>query len=357
MAVKYKWLAERLREMIRNKQKEGTDRMPTELELTRRYHVSRQTVRQALRLLEEEKLIEKRQGSGTYITGLIAGPLMNTIAVLVSMDKDYIYPGILEDIQDRLGQNGFFTKIYVTENKTEKERQILSELLKNPPRGILAEGCKSALPNPNLDLYRKLKMRKIPVLFLHNYYPGLSSPLFVKDDNYQGSQLLTEYLLSLGHTSIGAAFKRDDLQGMERFQGFMETMRNAGHPVADWQVGWFDSWDQEGLLLEKDREFLKKIIKTSLKTCTAVICYNDLIAYHLIAELQDMGFYLPKDMAVAAFDNTYLSNSQALSITSLSHQRHEIGKKAAQGLLDTIKGLPVKSLEVPWQLSKKASTP
>lgn len=41
--------------------------LPTETELCARYHVSRHTVREALRLLEEAGLVARRQGSGTTV--------------------------------------------------------------------------------------------------------------------------------------------------------------------------------------------------------------------------------------------------------------------------------------------------
>ena len=84
-------------------------------------------------------------------------------------------------------------------------------------------------------------------VFLHNYYQNFSQIPFVKDDNVSGSRQLTEYLLSQGHTAIGGIFHSDDLQGAERFQGFMETMRNQGLPVPDSRVGWFNSHDLDHL--------------------------------------------------------------------------------------------------------------
>ena len=44
-------------------------KIPGENELAEKYGMSRQTVRQALSLLEQESLIERRQGSGTYVRG------------------------------------------------------------------------------------------------------------------------------------------------------------------------------------------------------------------------------------------------------------------------------------------------
>lgn len=69
MAIKYKWLAARLREQLPDYATQGRHRLPTETELAAHYQVSRQTVRQALAVLTQEGLIESRQGSGSYLTG------------------------------------------------------------------------------------------------------------------------------------------------------------------------------------------------------------------------------------------------------------------------------------------------
>ena len=356
MAIKYKWLALRLEDLISTYIKKGLNQLPTEQALCDKYMVSRQTVRQALSLLEAKGLIVKKRGSGSYITGLSSDLSRNVVAVLVSSDTDYIYPGILEDISHSLSDSGFSCKAYVTENRVDKERQILNALLKKPVRGIIAEGCKSALPNPNLDLYRRLIHRGTAVVFLYNYYPALSDCLYAKDDNLYGSSLLVQYLASQGHTSIGAVFKSDDMQGIERYQGFVEAMQSARLPIDDSLIRWYDSYDLDRLVQARDTRFLRDMIRHSLSGCTAVICYNDQIAYYLIQELRLCGFLIPEDLAVASFDNTYLSSSDMLSMTTLSHRPHEMGTLAAEMMLHKLKGLPAVSQEVPWTLNTRAST-
>ena len=85
MAIKYKWLAGRLREQLPDYTANGIHRLPTEAAISQRYKVSRQTVRQALSVLEQEGLIEKRQGSGSYITGRSRGE--DRIDLLLSSDS------------------------------------------------------------------------------------------------------------------------------------------------------------------------------------------------------------------------------------------------------------------------------
>lgn len=356
MSIKYKWLAGRLKEMTEKYRNAGIEKLPTEQELCSRYHVSRQTVRQALALLEDSRLIVKRQGSGSYITGLSSDPSRNTISVLISDDQEYIYPGVLADIRSELDKNGFSSRVHITGNRTETEYQILLGLLDTPPLGVIAEGCKSALPSPNLDLYRRLIKKGTSVVFLHNYYPALADCLYVKDDNAGGSAMLVRHLAERGHISIGGIFKTDDLQSIERYRGFMETMRALHLNTADEKIGWFDSRDQYALETSRDTSFLRVIAKESLTSCTAVVCYNDMIAFYLMQELRQAGYRLPEDMAVTAFDNTYLSNYGPVSVTTLSHKPHEMGTLAAKTLIQRLKGLPADPQEVPWKLNLKEST-
>ena len=55
--------------------------------------------------------------------------------------------------------------------------------------------------------------------------------------------------------------------------------------------------------------------------------------------------------ALAAFNTSYLTTSGLLRATTLTHQTHQPGTLAAQMSINKLKGLPVSSQEVPWQLS------
>ncbi len=356
MAIKYKWLAERLKEMIYSDIEKGIEKLPTEQELCERFRVSRQTVRLSLSLLEEEGLIVKKQGSGSFITGLLTEPESNIIGILVSDDQDYVYPGLINDIQAELSRNGFSSQVYINGRRTRTERRILTDILKHPLRGLIVEGCRSALPNPNLDLYRRLRDRGTALLFVNSPYAALNDCPSIKADNLTGSALLVRHLTELGHTAIGGIFAADEIQGIERYQGFTEAMRDFGLPVPDERIGWFLARDVDGLMKRRNTDFLRRISLEALEDCTAVICHNDMIAYYLIQELRLAGKKLPEEMAVASFDNTYLSNSEWLTITSLAHELHEPGREAARMMVRRLKGLPVQSLELPWELKQKQST-
>jgi GntR family transcriptional regulator len=85
----YYQLASLLRESILTGRYAPSQRIPTEADLVHEYELSRITVRQALRSLEEEGLIRREPGRGTFVTGRqpFAGKLAldGTIEDLISM--------------------------------------------------------------------------------------------------------------------------------------------------------------------------------------------------------------------------------------------------------------------------------
>ena len=84
MTVKYKWVAERLELMIEKNIQNGIHKLPSEQELCTKYHVSRQTIRMALGLLEEKGFIVRKQGSGSFLTGHSSRPQGNVVGILIS---------------------------------------------------------------------------------------------------------------------------------------------------------------------------------------------------------------------------------------------------------------------------------
>jgi DNA-binding GntR family transcriptional regulator len=81
-------LADELRRRILSGQLKPRDNFPTEAELCREHDVSRFTVREALRRLQSEGLIERRRGSGTVVHpaaargGALHQPLSNVSEIL-----------------------------------------------------------------------------------------------------------------------------------------------------------------------------------------------------------------------------------------------------------------------------------
>lgn len=347
---KYELVANSLSEEIRNGGLASGDFLPTEERLTQMYGVSRQTVRKALSVLEENGLIEKKQGSGSVIKGNNPAADSGKVAVITTYIDEYIFPGQLRGVEEVLSKNNFSVILSATGNRICSERKILEDILNDPVAGILVEGTKTAFPNPNIDLYERLIRRGIPIVFFNSFYPGLTGPLYVCADNRRGGYELVNYLLSRGRQSIASIFKADDIQGHERYAGYISAMFDNGIFVSDSKTIWYTTETKDRIFDETGN------ILSSIGDANAVVCYNDEIAYMLIKYLAAHGKRVPEDIAVVSFDNSNLSEMSPVKITSLSYNDMNIGSIAAGKLVDILRGRKACSETIPWKLAEKESS-
>lgn len=355
MAVKYMTLLNELHTDIRMGVYRQTGRLPTEMQLAKMYGVSRQTVRRALGILVEEGLIERRQGSGSRLLDNTAMWAGNNVAVIATFMDDYIFPTLLHHVQSVLEQHNFSTLVYATQNKLNREREILQTIIDNPVRGVLVEGVKTALPNPNLDLYRQLERMGIPVVFFHASYPELDV-VCVSDDNEGGAYQAAEYLIERGHTDIGGIFKSDEQQGLLRCLGLFTAMRDHNLPYPEESVLWYTTEQRAEMMDEGKSPCIAHYLRNEGKQCTAILCHNDEIAHALMQTLESMGLRSPEDVAVCSFDNTYYSDMGSTPVTSLAHEPGSVGRLSAECLVELIHGRPAQSRKVEWELIEKKST-
>lgn len=327
-------------------------KLTSENELTKQFGISRQTVRKAIGVLEEQGVLRRVRGSGTYLNDRRKESLekKNRIAVVTTYVDSYIFPKIIQGIEKQLFERGYSVQIAFTNNTLEREKSVLSDIIsRDDVAGVIVEGTKSGLPNPNLALYRKLMDRKIPILFINTYYPELDAP-HVSLDDVQAARKAVDYLIEKGHRDIGAILKLDDGQGRQRYLGYLQAMEHAGLKVTDSRMVWIDTDESKQLAYCKDK------IMNRLESCTALFCYNDQIAFQLIRMLGDHNIRVPEEVAVISIDDADLAIHSEVPITTLPHPKEKLGAKAAELLLRMIdSGKTVESFEFDTRVIERSS--
>lgn len=154
------------------------EKFPSETILQKKFGYSRQTVRTALQELENEGLIKRVRGSGTYVSyeGNIVDADKPRIGLLLSYYSDYLFPMVYDGIESTLTEQGYEIEVAVTRNRLNDERVCLEGMLKNGVAGLIIEGTKSAFPNPHIHLYNEIIKKKIPTIFIHNHYQNIKFP-------------------------------------------------------------------------------------------------------------------------------------------------------------------------------------
>lgn len=332
-APKYLELVRWINEQIRDKKLVAGQKMYSENELKEMFGVSRQTVRHAIGVLEQDGLIRRVQGSGTYINDsrLVNLSKRMRVGVVTTYVDGYIFPRMIQGIESVLLDAGYSVQIAFTNNQNGREKTILEDIIsRDEVAGIIVETTKSGIPNLNLHLYHEICKRRIQVVFINSYYPQLKIPHVSINDRMAGKKM-TSHLISMGHKEIGGIFKMDDGQGLLRYAGYMEAMAEAGFEVDDARILWIDTEDVKHLDKLSDK------VLDRFKGCTGLFCYNDEVAFGLLDIFKKAGIDVPQDISIVSVDDSELAVLGEVAITSAPHPMEELGRKAAENLLQLIK--------------------
>lgn len=330
---KYLELVKWINDQIQEKKLIPGQKMYSENELKEMFGVSRQTVRHAISVLEQDGMIRRIQGSGTYINDSRLANLAKRmrVSVVTTYVDGYIFPRTIQGIENVLLEAGYSVQIAFTNNQNGREKTILEDIIsRDEVAGLIVETTKSGLPNPNLHLYQEIRKRRIPVIFINSYYPQLKIPHVSINDHMAGWKM-TKHMIAMGHRKIGGIFKLDDGQGRLRYSGYMDAMLDAGLEIDDTRILWIDTEDVKHL----DKLTMK--IMDRLKDCTGVFCYNDEVAFSLVDIFKKAGMRVPQDISIVGVDDSDLAVLGDVAITSAPHPMENLGKKAAENLLRMIK--------------------
>lgn len=149
------------------------------------------------------------------------------------------------------------------------------------------------------------------------------------DDRQVGRQAAA-CLIRAGHEKIGGIFKSDDNQGHLRYQGFEQSLKEAGIRLKGKETVWMDTVSMAEMELWADYLFHR------LEGCTAVVCYNDQVAYRLAGLCEKRGIRIPEDLSLVGIDHLEQAFGGQQKITSFQHPKEALGRRAAENMIRMI---------------------
>jgi LacI family transcriptional regulator len=155
----------------------------------------------------------------------------------------------------------------------------------------------------------------------------------LRSDSQQCGQLAVERLAALGHRRIAcASWQREDLNPWFP-RGYLLGMRAAGlKPRKAWQL------DVE-LTSQGARDAIKRLISLSPRP-TALVCFNNTFARHIVEAAIDRGLQIPGDLSVFGGGGEVVSGLTCNQINWTA-----LGRQAMQMLLAAIDAGPEKPSE------------
>lgn len=188
------------------------------------------------------------------------------------------------------------------------------------------------------DYLIKLKEFKVPIVLV-DHTSLLESTDSILTNNKLGSFKITKLLIDKGYTKIGFFGDLEySLSIKERFFGYQEAMKkfikcDNNDEIADFINHYSVLDDLENYIINQDSEGIQKKILQMDNIPEAFVCSNDNAAIMLITSLKELGYAIPKDIAVVGFDDIVLSSLAMPKITTVRVQKEFMGKNAVNRLL------------------------
>ncbi|HZN89953.1 MAG TPA: LacI family DNA-binding transcriptional regulator [Thermoleophilaceae bacterium] len=248
-----------------------------------------------------------------------------TIGVLIPDLTNPLFPPILRGIEDGLETASYTPLVANTDN--DPERELLDS---QTMRARQVDGIVAATARRDHRLHDALLEAGIELVLVNRRQAELPVSSATADDR-MGMRLAVEYLISLGHERIAhIAGPLDYSTGLDRHEGFHETMRAAGLEPDPELVCVAEAFTEaEGArlcaqLVDRGREF------------TAVAAANDLLALGCYDVFADHGLRCPQEISVVGFNDMPFADRFHPPLTTIHIPHYEIGAAAAELMLERL---------------------
>jgi DNA-binding LacI/PurR family transcriptional regulator len=297
--------------------------------------VSHSTVSRALNrspLIPEEtaERIRKIAAEKGYSASAVARSLVTrrteAIGVVVTSIADPFNGEVVAGIEEVANREGYSVILATSQADPQREMMVVRSFRERRVDGILVASSRLGVQYESLfdDL-------EAPIVLLNNQHPSELAHS-VSIDNSDGGYRVTEHLIALGHREIAYIGDKSGLRSdEERFGGFQAAIKDAQQKIREDLVVRGDGKQAGGSARAKELLALPQ-------RPTAIFCYNDMTALGVIGEVQAKGWTVGREVSVAGFDDLFFTASLQPPLTTFRQPKRDLGKRAMQLLLATLRG-------------------
>lgn len=251
-----------------------------------------------------------------------------TIGIVIPDVRNPFYPTILEGVESILAATPYVSLTGIVE-KPEKIVSIVNAMVDRQMDGVIMIGQR--LPSRELNLVASA----FPIVIVAHHEPDAMSFDTVNNDDRLGGQLAVEHLLRQGYRKpVMVTISRHNTVSMDvdqlRVAGFAQGLKAAGFSAPPRIVPSANRLDDVTAtvrdLLEGD------------DPPDAFFGWADYYALEVLSAVRALGYRVPEDVGIIGYDNSDPCAYTQNDLSSIDQSGLEIGRKAAQLLLERING-------------------
>jgi LacI family transcriptional regulator len=285
------------------------------------------------------------------------------IGVLINASNATISTEFLRGVQTVLN-SGDFSPIVFSHTDCAEQANCLQRCIDRRVDGLIVNASHDEMGRFDTSGFKAYLERGAPVIEVFGWFlPGVPQ---INVHNVAAGRVATEHLIALGHRRIAMLtheryqLGRNEESGLhfdawDRSLGYEEAMNTTDleplvltHPI----TGEIDVSNQ---FVEGGVAAYSRLLAHPEKP-TAVVCYNDLEAFGLIRAARLQGDVITERLSLVGFGDLDHSRIIVPALTTVPVPAFEVGRRAAQGLLDRIEGCEVESALIESEIVIREST-
>ena len=250
-----------------------------------------------------------------------------TIGLVVPEYTNSFFSNIMTGIKSVIESRGYSLLIMQSGESPAMELKNLKILESKLVDGFIVSVTHQTA---NLDYYNELLNSNTPLVFVNRICPSLTASAVLIDDRKWAS-VVVEHLIENGCRRIVCLRGPKNLSvSRERYAGYLMALRKHhihfdGNLVID-----------TGIFIEDGIEAAHRILEGDIKP-DAIFCFSDPVAIGVVKTLKENGVSIPGDILVSGFSESRKALIIEPNLTSVEQPTFEIGKTAAELLLEQIK--------------------
>lgn len=253
----------------------------------------------------------------------------HTVAYLIPDINNPIFARIARGVQDAMEKASHDTSLYNTDFCDKKLFRHITTIVENRVSGVILSAWHSQEVREAISLIQNLN---IPLVIVHSPR-DIDNVDSILIDDQKGSYEATCNLIKRGHKRIVCLGARNSTTSYLREKGYRKALLEKGLPEENDLILQADSFSQEDTF-----HTMQELYKSHLDF-TAIFAHTDLMAIEAIAATLEERLRIPEDISIIGLDDAY-GHLASPKLTTMHVPNYEMGRRAAQILLERINSLP-----------------
>jgi len=249
----------------------------------------------------------------------------NILAVAFPDVANPYFSEMLAAIEETVRSSGRTILLGTCNESIPRQESALSSLREYRPDGVIV--C--PVGGSTEDSLRDIAESGMPIVQIGREIEGLNADFVGADDRY-ATELAVAHLAELGHRSIAYVGGEDSTSiGRLRHASFLESLQRHGCLANKPAIITGDGRRATGL------DSVPRLLAMAERP-TAIVCFNDTVAFGVMHGLQRAGLTPGRDVSVVGCDDVGDAALWVPPLTTIHNQHIEMGRLAAEMMMRRI---------------------